>query len=108
MYVNERRDSDNNTVKTIYNPEKSIMHDCFNSDEIEIFETKNFQDLILFKWKQFARTLHLVGCLMHFFYIAVISSYVYAVYVLYDMSWSDILEKLLILSIIYPSVYDSI
>jgi uncharacterized protein YqhQ len=101
-------EQDGEEVKFIMNPGDSLMYLCGESDELEIFNSKNFQDLILFKWTTFARQLHLFGWSMHCFYVLFMSIYVYTVYINNDVSWAKYLERLLIIVVIYPITYDSI
>ena len=95
-------------IKYIMNPGESIMQQCVESDQLEIFNSPNFQDLILFKWQKFGRNLHLVGCAMHFFYVGVMSLYVYVVYIQNSTGLAEFLERILLITVVYPFVYDSI
>ena len=68
------------------NEDISLMNACYNSDELNIFDSQNFKDLIQFKWDTFARKLHMRGCIAHFFYLAVMTLYVEQVYIQHDVT----------------------
>ena len=54
---------------------------AMNSGEIEIFESENFQQLLMFKWYRFAKNLHLMGTVMHLVYVFLMALYVLEVYI---------------------------
>ena len=59
------------------NEDISVMGLCIESGELDIFEEKNFQDFIEYRYTTFARKLHLIGCLMHFLYVATVGVYIH-------------------------------
>ena len=75
-------------------------------DELEIFDSENFQQLIKFKWDEYSRNIHLVGCMMHFLYMFLLILYVNAIYIDNNTDSKKTYESLLIFGIIYPMVYD--
>ena len=86
----------------------SLMKICGECDELDIFDSENFQQLIQFKWQTFAKNLHLRGCIMHFMYVTILIMYVDRVYILNYEEEKQIYSLLLILAIIYPSWYDTL
>lgn len=68
-------------VKKILNLEESIMDSCVEAGELDVFESKNFQDLIEFKWQYFAKSFMLFGCAMHFLYIGTLTFFINFVYI---------------------------
>lgn len=79
-------------------------------NELEIFEAKVIQDLIDYKWNNYAYFLHYLGAGMHLFYIIAVTYYVYTTYLTGVYGQSDELfpKILLCLGILYPFIYDSI
>ena len=93
--------------KDIHNEGMSLMSAAADSDELEIFESENFQNLLLFKWWSFAKNLHLFGCLMHLVYVFIMILYIYNVYIMRDQESSRVYENLLAIAVIYPFCYDT-
>ena len=79
---------------------------CIDADELDIFDSDNFQKLIKFKWDSYAKSIHMVGCVMHFFYVLLLIMYVNAIYIKGDMDHKKLYEVSLIFGIIYPFCYD--
>jgi hypothetical protein len=57
---------------------------CAESEQLELFECEELEELINFKWQAFARDFHLVGCFFHFAYLTIMIIYVNAIYILND------------------------
>ena len=98
--------------KVINNEEESLMELCTDAveeypDLLDIFEAENFIQVIQFKWKSFAKPLHLMGCMFHFFYIALLVLYINQIYVHNVEENRSIFETLIIFGVIYPAVYDT-
>lgn len=66
------------------NKDKSLMDMCQDSEELELFNSLAIQDVIDFKWTEFAYRIHLVGCFFHFFYMTILIIYIKAIYVSAD------------------------
>ena len=79
---------------------------CCDADELEIFESSNFQDLIVFRWDKFAFKIHMMGCIMHLFYIGIMILYINQIYIQGLSEGKEFYEKLLVIAIIYPALYD--
>ena len=62
--------------------ELSFLNKVVEADQMDIYESANFQELIQFKWDTFARNAHLLGCFAHFFYVLVTIIYIQQVYIL--------------------------
>ena len=78
-----------------------------SSDELEIFDSKNLQDLILFKWECYGRNHHLFGSFMHAVYTVIFVLYVNYIYLeminlKYVFHWS----VALFIGMLYPWLYD--
>ena len=83
------------------------MQLCIDADhELEMFDSENLQKVIKFKWDQYTRKFHLVGCIMHFLYITLLIVYVNAIYIQNNVEQKKIYETLIIFGIIYPAFYD--
>lgn len=97
---------------TIANRGYSFLNSCINSDELDIFAQENFRDLILFKWKNYGRNLHMVGFFFHVIYVGILTAYTYYIYVLdteaelKEQPKRRALELALVLGITYPALYD--
>lgn len=63
------------------NKDVSLIDLCIQNELIDVFESDNFIELIMFKWKAFAKKLHMVGFCFHLFYVAIIMLYVYFIYI---------------------------
>jgi hypothetical protein len=83
------------------------MQLCIDAeDELEIFDSTNFHQVVAFKWDEYAKNIHLVGCMMHFLYVFLLIMYVNAIYVQNSEENKEFFETLLIFGIIYPMFYD--
>lgn len=89
------------------NKDVSLIDLCIQNDLIDVFESDNFIELIMFKWNAFAKKLHMVGFLFHLFYVAILMIYVYYVYILCVKSYQRIFQILLSVGILYPAWYDT-
>ena len=89
-----------------FNKDKSLMDMCQESDELELFNSLAIQDVIDFKWTEFAYKIHLVGCFFHFFYMTILIIYINAIYVIVDAANAQVYQALLIFGILYPMWYD--
>ena len=94
------------TEKGLINKGTSLISLCCDSDELDIFESENFKDLILFKWDNYGFKIHMFGCIMHLFYIAVMLLYVDRIYIKGEIEHKQYWERLLIIVVIYPACYD--
>ena len=79
------------------------------SDEMEIFNSEVFNNLIEYKWNQYGQKHHLLGSLMHLIYTFSMIIYVFKVY-LYPIGIEDHFYWTLLLfgGILYPWGYDFI
>ena len=79
------------------------------SDEMEIFNSEKFNNLIEYKWNQYGLTHHLFGSFMHAVYTFSIIFYVFKVY-LYPIGIEEHFywTLLLFFGILYPWAYDFI
>jgi len=56
--------------------------EIFNeATELDIFECKSVQNLIEFKWNNFAYRIHFVGCIAHFSYVFMMGFYINEIYI---------------------------
>jgi negative regulator of genetic competence, sporulation and motility len=67
---------DNNGEKDFKNRGLFLMELFAECDELEVFTTKGIIDNIEFKWDQFAKAFHLIGCFMHFAYMFLLFVYI--------------------------------
>lgn len=86
----------------------SLMKLCCESDELEIFDSENFIQLIEYKWEQFGRNLHLRGCCLHFMYVIILMVYVDEIYIHNKSENMQMYSIILIFGVIYPTWYDSL
>lgn len=89
------------------NKDMSLIDLCIQNELIDVFESENFIELIMFKWKAFAKKLHMVGFFFHLFYVALLMVYVNFVYILCIYKYNKIFEILLGLAVLYPAWYDT-
>ena len=67
--------------KVIMNEDVDMMGLIIDSDELDTFETDIIQQLIDFKWEQYARKHHLIGCMAHLMYMLTLMIYTNLVYI---------------------------
>lgn len=92
--------------KTLNNEDVSLLSLVAVSDEQSLFETYGLNELITFKWGQYAYKFHLVGCFFHFAYLAIMLVYVNAIYINNNTEDATLFGILLICGIIFPMCYD--
>jgi hypothetical protein len=92
--------------KVFANEGVSLLALCCASNELELFETEQIDELITFKWDAFARDFMLIGCFFHFCYLTIMIIYVNAIYINNDTSNNYLYGILLMIGIIYPMFYD--
>jgi hypothetical protein len=108
-YIKEGTDDDGNTQKEFINSENNLMGLINETEELEIFGAKTIQQLIQFKWDEYARKHHVFGCMMHMFYIVMMIIYIHIVYINYTDEISEqiaVWTVLLGVGILYPALYD--
>jgi len=93
--------------KTLVNENQLLMAHCIDSDELSIFESDNFGQLIQFKWEQFAFFIHTFGFVMHLFYVFIMVIYIYNIYIENNHQQKDFYSRILILAVVYPAWYDT-
>ena len=77
------------------------------SDELDIFDSQNLQDLILFKWESYGRKHHLFGAFMHLVYTTIFVLYVNYIYLeMVDEKYIKIWSAALFIGMLYPWLYD--
>lgn len=92
--------------------DEDIMRCLGETDELSVFSTESVIQLLEFKWNGPCGYLHTFGSINHFFYMAIFSMfvnvhYVYTPYYDYDYpTLKPFLLLLLLLSLIYPCIYD--
>jgi len=86
----------------------SIISECVESDELQIFEVDNFQNLLKFKWEGFTKNLHFRGCFFHFFYTFTLMVFINKVYIQNDTENNRVYQYLLCVGIIYPFWYETL
>jgi hypothetical protein len=74
-------DKDNGGIKTFYNTDVNFMGLVNGTEELEIYSTDTMQQLISFKWDEYARSHHIVGCVMHMFYMIILIVYINVIYI---------------------------
>lgn len=99
------QDADGN--REIINEGIDLVNECIESDELAIFDSENFQQIIVFKWDQFGKFLHMRGCFFHFFYMIILCIYINQVYINATTEGTRIYQILLIVGIIYPFWYET-
>lgn len=75
-----------------------------DSDEIEIFQSRQINDVIDFKWQQFAKNLHLRGFFFHLINLATVSYFVHEVYVENHVDEMTTHAIVLLVGMIYPII----
>ena len=101
-----------------FNDGISFMSLCRATEEIEVFLAAGVSEVIDYKWNAIGFNFHLIGCMAHGFYIAVLILYINLVYVSggdsethahdsdkpeqFDQSYSILLA----IGSLYPMIYD--
>lgn len=67
--------------KSIINEDVDFLTLCVESEEIDMFQAKSLQELILFKWDTFAFTWHFTLWAIHMIYICSLFAFTFHVYV---------------------------
>ena len=75
-----------NILPSVDQSELSLMETCGNVQYLCIFNAKSLQDLLEFKWNNYAKQVHYIGFLSHLLYLIVFSAHVSYVYVYRDNS----------------------
>ena len=98
--------------KTVVNSGNSFFDRCIESDELNIFNSSNFQEFLDFKWEATGRNWHLTGFVFHCLYMILLTVYTYFIYIL-DLEATvderpirNTLELLLVMGVLYPAIYD--
>ena len=79
-----------------------------DTDEFEVFNTEPILELIEFKWNNYSKSFHCIGCFMHFMYVGTIAVFTYFVYILNDREYQYQYVIVLAFGIFYPLCYDTI
>lgn len=87
------------------NPDVSFMELIVDSDQLDIFESNNVQDLIKYKWNKFAQRFHIKGFIFHFMYLVIMSIFVDQIYVKNNLEYKKVYCVLLGVGILYPTWY---
>ena len=82
---------------------------CADSDEIDMFQCENLQELIAFKWQNYGFRVNLIGTVIHLAYIGLLFVYTYIEYVriLDNEHITFVFEIMIIGFVSYPIVYES-
>lgn len=75
------KDPENDNIKTYYNTDVNFMGLVNSTEELEIYSTDTLQQVIQFKWEEYARGHHMVGCFFHFFYMVICILYINIIYI---------------------------
>ena len=95
-----------NILPSIQTQQSTIMHQCGQTEELELFECHAMKDLIEFKWTSYARSIHYIGFSMHMMYFVVYSLFCFDVYVYQDTSHQGVFLILMAILLLYPLIYD--
>jgi hypothetical protein len=83
-----------------------LMEEFAESEELEVFTSKSLIDLLEFKWTEFGKQFHMVGCCMHFMYMSLLFVYINQVYIENNDKLSLYYSIGLFVGLIYPMVYE--
>ena len=74
-----------------------------------MFESESVQDMIYYKWNTYAYKIHYTGAFAHFFYIVMLTIYIYQTYLVgtFGEVTSIVYPILMIVGILYPFLYDT-
>ena len=92
--------------KTFVNKKLSFMDECFQSDELNLFNSEAIVDILNFKWKTFATKFHMIGCVMHFAYMFLLFNYINQIYINYNMENKNFMNVVLCAGLLYPCLYE--
>jgi len=97
---------DSDGKKRIENEGLNLLEVFNEGNELDIFECKSVQNLIAFKWDSHAYRTHLVGCIAHLVYVFFMMVYINEIYINNRLGEKRIFSVLLVVAIIYPTVYE--
>ena len=97
---------DSSGNKRIENEGLNLLEVFNEGNELDIFECLSVKNLLTFKWNSHAFKSHLVGCIAHFFYVTFQMIYINAIYINNNMEDKRIYSILMIVAIIYPTMYE--
>lgn len=63
------------------NTDASLMGLISGTEELEIYGAQTIQELIQFKWENYAFKHHVVGCTAHLFYMLILIIYTNLIYI---------------------------
>lgn len=95
-----------NILPSIRTQESTIMRQCGQTKELELFECQAMKDLIEFKWRSYARAIHYIGFSTHMMYFVVYSLFCFEVYVYQDTSRRGFFLTSMAILLLYPLIYD--
>lgn len=72
--------NDDGTISHV-NEDISLMSLFCESEELDVFDSYNLQQLINYKWTKFAQMLHMRGCIAHFLYLFIMILYINVIYI---------------------------
>ena len=84
-----------------------MLEKALDADELGIFESGHFGQMLAFKWARYAYRLHIRGCFFHFVYVATLVLYVNEVYINANTENNKLYQYLLILGVLYPIFYET-
>lgn len=107
-FENTRDPWTNKRTREYVNDEEKFMALCAQSQEITMFQSKNLQNLIKFKWDTYAFKMHAFGTCVHIFYILVLFMYICAEYIYNAIPEEDLqlTSFLIYLCCFYPTIYE--
>ena len=86
----------------------TLMDTIGNTEELSIFESKTLITYIEFKWDSYAAKIHRIGAVLHLIYLIAFSCLVNVIYVYKSLEHRELLFSVMILSLLYPTVYETI
>lgn len=75
-------------------------------DDLEIFDCQAIDVILEYKWKNYARKIHLIGLMFHLVYVLFFSWYVSSRFVYHDDHYDTVINSVMTISLMYPLVYD--
>merc|ERR1712159_786067 len=97
---------DKDGERSFINEGSFLMEKFSESEELDVFATKGLNDNVDFKWEEFGKGFHMIGCVMHFGYMGLLFLYIYNIYVMNNLDNSTVFQISLCVGLAYPACYE--
>ena len=95
-----------NLLPSMHNDEVSLMSHLASTTQIEIFNTKAVQNLIEFKWNNYAKAFHFIFAFIHMIYLTTFLFYINTVYINREFAKQKLEIYIMIFCNCIATIYD--